>query len=80
MLFYDPLLPNDATKLAKGFKKMIHACSSSGGARYCSCSSAKKTYITDPKGIIDDTFYCLPKWCRCQDGRVEKLPLWVKAC
>ena len=76
-MWFDPLPARDVRNLKAGFLRMFNACSRKGGTKFCICSSIPGWIIKDPKASVQDTFYCLPKACRCRDNSVEQFKLWV---
>ena len=79
-MFYAKLLPRDAGNLRRGFSAMVNMCSQNGGARICKCGSdpTGKRLLADPAEDITETFFCLPKVCRCKDGTLDRAKLWVR--
>ncbi len=76
-VWFDPMLEKDAEKLRRGFDAMLDVCSNNGGMQFCRCATGSKNMVRNLTSSVAETFFCLPKKCRCRNGKEEEIPLWV---
>ncbi len=76
-LYYPRIEPGDALEFKRGFKRIFNACGERGGPALCDCSSDSEWTIRDPRRNPEDTFFCLPRRCKCRDNSTQAIRPWA---